>query len=95
MEVGMVLQLFANLFWKPPLKNSRSATDILVKMWTSALMKAYLWTTTDGNAYWTINGRQRHRQGMNPPSGKIANCSSYSSYSCQKSLFHDSSVMVA
>ena len=43
-------------------------------------MKAYLWSTNDGNAIWTVNGRQRPRQGMKPVSGKIANCSSYYYY---------------
>ena len=37
------------------------------KMWTPALtcMKAYLWSTNNGNARWTINGHQGHRQGTN------------------------------
>ena len=35
-------------------------------------MKAYLWSTSDGKANWTVNGRLRHRQGMKPESGKIA-----------------------
>ena len=53
-------------------------------------MKAYLWCTNDGKASWTITGRQRRWQGTKPASGKIANCF----YSCQKSLFHNSSFMV-
>ena len=44
-------------------------------------MKAYLWSTNDGNASWTVNGRQEPRQGTKPASGKIANCSSYYFYS--------------
>ena len=48
-------------------------------------MKAYLWSTNDGNASWTINGREGPWQGTKLTSGKIANCSSssyhYYSYS--------------
>ena len=36
-------------------------------------MKAYLWSTNDGNAVWTVNGRQGPRQGKKPANGKIAN----------------------
>ena len=36
-------------------------------------MKAYLWSTSDGNASWAVNGRQRPRQGTKPVSAKIAN----------------------
>ena len=43
--------------------------------------------------YWTVNGRQCPRQGTKLASGKITNCSYYSSYSCRTGLFHDSSVM--
>ena len=93
-EVGVVLQLFCQSFWKPPLKNFRSAIDIVAKTWTSALMKVCPWTTIDGNAYWTSNGRQRHQQGTKTVSGKITNWFSYSSYSCQIGSFHNSSVMV-
>ena len=63
---------------------------IFVKMGTSALMKAYVWSTNSGNASWTVN--QGHRQGMKPANvmklanGKIAKSS--------KSLFHNSSFMV-
>ena len=39
-------------------------------------MKAYLWSTNDGNASWTVSGCQGHRQGTKPASGKIANFSS-------------------
>ena len=35
---------------------------------------AYLWSTNNGQASWTINKRQRHWQGMKTASGKIANC---------------------
>ena len=41
------------------------------RMGTSALMMAYLWSTTDGNANWTVSGRQGHLQGMKPGSGKL------------------------
>ena len=41
---------------------------------SSVLMKAYLWSTNDDDASWTVNGRQRRQQGMKPGSGKIANC---------------------
>ena len=44
-------------------------------------MKAYLWSTNDGNASWTFNGRQRPWQGTKPASGKITNCSFYYPYS--------------
>ena len=47
----------------------------------SALMNAYLWSTNDGNASWTVNRHQGPRQGMKPASGKIANYCSFSSYS--------------
>ena len=48
---------------------------------------AYLWSTNNGQASWTINEYQRHWQGTKTASGKIANCfysssSYYSSYSC-------------
>ena len=39
-----------------------------------------LWSTDDGNASWTVNGRHGPRQGAKLASGKIANCSSYSSF---------------
>ena len=54
-------------------------------------MKAFSWSTNDGNASWTVNGSQRPRQGTKPASGKIANCSSYyysfKSYSRKKIYF--------
>ena len=34
-------------------------------------MKAYLWSTNNGNASCTFNGCQRHRQGANLASGKL------------------------
>ena len=36
-------------------------------------MKAYLWSTNDGNATWTVNGRQGPQQGAKPASGKTMN----------------------
>ena len=42
-------------------------------------MKAYLWSTSDGQASLTVNGRQQQRQGTKPASGKNTNCSYYSS----------------
>ena len=39
-------------------------TYISTKMWTSALTKANLWSTNDGKASWSINGRQTHQQGV-------------------------------
>ena len=45
-------------------------------------MKAYVWSTNDGNASWTVNGS---RQGTKQASGKIENCSNY--YYYQKQLF--------
>ena len=50
-------------------------------------MKAFLRSTTNGNASWTVNRRQGPRQGTKPASGKIVNRSSsyyYSYYSCNK-----------
>ena len=41
-------------------------------------MKAYLWSTIDGNPSWTANGCKGPLQGMKPVSGKIMNCSYYS-----------------
>ena len=57
-----------------------------VKTPSSFLMKAYLWFTNDGNASWTINGRQGPRQGTKPASGEITNPPSfyYYFYSCKK-----------
>ena len=54
-------------------------THISVKMCTSTLLKVYLWSTNDGKASWTVNGRRRRWQGTNTASGKTLN--SYSSYS--------------
>ena len=52
-------------------------------------MRVYLWSTNDGNASWTVNGRQGPQQGTKPVRGKIANCSySYSySYSYSRKKF--------
>ena len=45
-------------------------------------MNVYLWSTNDGNASWAFNGRQEHREGTKPASGKMVNCSpSYDYYS--------------
>ena len=42
----------------------------------------HLWFANNGQASWTINGRQRYQQGTKPVSVKLANCSySYSSFS--------------
>ena len=53
---------------------------ISAKTRSSALMKAYLWSTNDGNTSWIVNECQGPRQGTKPASGKIANCSYYSYY---------------
>ena len=58
---------------------------MLLKTWSSALLKAYLLSTNNGNATWTVNGHQGPRQGTKPVSGKIANYSYYYSYSCSYS----------
>ena len=50
-------------------------------------MKAYLWSTNEGNASWTVNGRQGSRQGTKPASGNITNCSSSYYYSCKNVYF--------
>ena len=70
--------------WPPHWIYYVSIAYISVKTQSSALMEAYLWSTDNGNASWTVNGRQGPRQGTKPASGKIANCSyshSYYSYS--------------
>ena len=41
-------------------------------------MKAYLWSTNDGNASWTVNGRQGLRQGTKLASGKLQIVLTYS-----------------
>ena len=56
-------------------------------------MKAYLWSTNDVNASWTVNGPQGPRQGTKPVNGKIANCSYSILIILVKILFHDSSFM--
>ena len=61
-------------------------------MRNSALMKAYLWSTNDGNDSWTINGSQGPRQGTKSASGKIANFF-LPILILVKHLFHDSSFM--
>ena len=67
-----------------------SIAYISAKTRSLALMNAYLWSTNDGNASWAVNGREGPRQGTEPASGKIANCSSYyyySHYSCKIGYF--------
>ena len=52
-------------------------------------MKAYVWSTNDGIASWTVNGCQGHKQGTKLASGKIANCFySYSSYSYSRKIVY-------
>ena len=58
-------------------------------------MNAYLWSTNNGNASWTLNGRQGPRQGKKPASGKIANFFITIIFILVKGLFHDCSFMVA
>ena len=41
-------------------------------------MKAYLWSSNNGNASWTINGHQEPWQSAKPASGNIAKYSYYS-----------------
>ena len=55
-----------------------SIAYISAKTQSSTLMKAYPWSTNDGNASWSVNGHQRPQQDTKPVSGKIANCSYYS-----------------
>ena len=50
-----------------------SINYIFAKTWSSALLKAYLWSTNDNNASWTVNGHQGPRQGTKLARGKIAN----------------------
>ena len=38
---------------------------------SSALIKVYLWYINEGNASWTVNKRQGHRQGKKLASGKL------------------------
>ena len=40
-----------------------------------AVIKVNPCSTSNDKASWTVNKRQRHRQGTDPPNGKIANCS--------------------
>ena len=72
-----------------------SVAYISAKVGSSSLMKACLWTVTDGKASWIVNRHQRYRQGAKPERDKIANCShSYSSYCCKIVYSNDSSVVV-
>ena len=64
--------------WPPHWIYYASIAYISAKMRSSALMKAYLWSTNDGNASWTVDGHQGPWQGTKPASGKIANFSYYS-----------------
>ena len=65
--------------WPPHWIYYASIAYIPAKTQSSALMKAYLWSTNDGNVRWTVKGHQGPRQSTKPVSGKIANCSySYS-----------------
>ena len=60
---------------------------ISAKTHCSALMKAYLWSTNDGDASWNVDGLQGPQQDTKPASGKIANCSySYSSFYSRKTF---------
>ena len=70
-----------------------SIEDISSKIWSSALIKTYLWSTNDGNASWTVNESQGPWQGTKPASGRIANCfySYFYLLFLSKSLFHDNS----
>ena len=54
------------------------------KSCSSVLMKAYVWSTNDGNASWTVNVCQGPWQGTKPASGKSTKCSYYSYYACKK-----------
>ena len=68
--------------WPPHWVYYASFSYISAKTHISALMNAYLWSTNNGNAIWTINGRQGPQQGTKHTSGKITDCFySYSSYS--------------
>ena len=67
--------------WPPHWIYYASIGYISAKTRSSALKKAYLWSTNDGNASWTVNGRQGPWQGTKPASGKIAICSYSYSYS--------------
>ena len=66
--------------WPPHCIYYASIDYISRKTRSSSLMKAYLWSTNDANASWTVNGRQwPPQQGTKPASGKVVNFSSYSS----------------
>ena len=68
--------------WPPHWMYYAFITYISAKTRSSVLMKAYLWSTNNGNASLTVNGHQGSRQGTKTASGKIVNCSySYSYYS--------------
>ena len=70
--------------WLPQWIYYASNAYISAKMETFTLMKVYLWTTTDSKTRQTFKGRQKHRQGTKPASGKIENFSYSYSYSGQK-----------
>ena len=76
---------------RPPHSIYYASIDyISAKTQRSALTKAYLWSTNDGNTSEIINKHQGPGQGTKPVSGRMANCSpSYysSSYSCKNVYF--------
>ena len=70
--------------WPPSWLYYASNAYISAKTGTTALMKAYIWSTRcdKANLKFSSNWRQRHWQSTKPESSKIANCSySFSSHS--------------
>ena len=51
--------------WPPHWIYYASIAYISGKMWSSVLIKAYLWSINDGNASWNGNGCQGPRQVRN------------------------------
>ena len=87
--MDVIIRIATKTKWPPHLIYYASNAYISDKMWTLALPKADLWSTTDSKFSWIINRHKGHRQGMKPESGKIANCYySYSSSSYSRKILY-------
>ena len=71
--------------WPPRWIYYVSINFISAKTRSLELMKAYLWSTNDGNASLTLNGRRGSLQGTKPAIGKIWNYS-YSYFNSRKKV---------
>ena len=56
--------------WPPHWIYYASIGYISAKTWSSALMKAYLWSTNNGNVSWTVNGVEDPGKVQNQPVAK-------------------------